>query len=278
MISILAAYIENGVYHLVFPRELAGLPRYWEEVNPKPSKADDDANLAWLAAQCQGLAEGLSFMHHHETNSFKYLVNTDPLQAVEEGRSKVKGNSPENSQEKLLLFGRLGDIGPNDILYYPRYDGDLRGRLVIADLGFAKFSTNEEVDWNRQKWIPKTLTYRAPDTELSLDDSSITASSDIWTFGCVYLEFLTWWSGGWALVTEFASERLALDPSFFGLTEGFNFRTDFFFTVTEDNGKITAEVRESVKKVSKCHGLFNNLQSEANHSCTCLVYGQTFFS
>ncbi|CAG7566085.1 unnamed protein product [Fusarium equiseti] len=214
MISILAAYIANGVYHLVFPRELADLPRYWEEVNPKPSKADDDANLAWLAAQCQGLAEGLSFMHRHETNSFKYLLNTDSLQAVEEGRSKVKGTVQKTVKKNFVFL----------------------------------FSTNEEVDWNRQKWIRNTLTYRAPDTELSFDASSITASSDIWTFGCVYLEFLTWWSGGWALVTEFASERLASDPSFFGLTEGFNFRTDFFFTVTEDNGKATAEVRESVKK------------------------------
>jgi serine/threonine protein kinase len=121
---------------------------------------------------------------------------------------------------------------------------------VIADFGCAEFSTKEEVDHERRKWIPNTPTYRAPETEL--DDSSITPSYDIWTLGCVYLEFLTWWFGGWALVAEFAAQRLSPDPSFFGLTEGFKAETDMFFSITKDNAKKTAEVRENVKKVSNC--------------------------
>ena len=246
MISILAAYIHNGVYNLVFPLALGDLLKYWKEINPTPPEDERDANLAWLAAQCQGLAEGLSSMHRYETTSFKCLLNPESFQVVEENRAKVKGGG----LKKLRLFGRHGDIKPENILYYPGHRGNLRGRLLIADFGCAEFSTKEEVDPNRRNWIPNTPTYRAPETDLSPSDSSITPSYDIWALGCVYLEFLTWWFGGWALVADFAQKRLSLDPSFFGLSEGFEVGTDFFFSITKENDKKTADVRESVKKVS----------------------------
>ena len=243
MISILTAYIQNGVYHLIFPRAHGDLLEYWKSVNPKPSEVESDDNLAWLSAQCQGLAEALGSIHRYETNSFKYLLDPDSLQAAEQNRM---GETPG----RLRLFGRHGDIKPENILYYPRKEGDLRGRLVIADFGCAAFSTKEEVDRQKRQWIPNTSAYRAPETALSFDDSSISPSYDIWTLGCVYLEFLIWWSGGWALVKQFTEERLTQDPSFYHMSKEYNLRTDFFFTVTEENGKRTAEVRESVNRVS----------------------------
>ncbi|RBR27001.1 uncharacterized protein FIESC28_00269 [Fusarium coffeatum] len=258
MISILTAYIQNGVYHLIFPRAHGDLLEYWKSVNPKPSEVESDDNLSWLSTQCQGLAEALGSIHRYETNSFKYLLDPDSLQAAEQN---LTGESPG----RLRLFGRHGDIKPENILYYPRQEGDLRGRLVIADFGCAAFSTKEEVDRHKRQRIPNTSAYRAPETALSLDDSSISPSYDIWTLGCVYLEFLIWWSGGWAFVKQFTDERLAQDPSFYHMSKEYNLRTDFFFTVTEENGKRTAEVRESVNRFMDklaSHNKANELSSE----------------
>jgi serine/threonine protein kinase len=250
LISILATYIHHGEYHFIFPWAAADLHGYWKNINQKPSETESDENLAWLAAQCQGLAEGLSCIHRYETASFKSLIHPDSLPTATEAFGEAKG-----SQMKLRLFGRHGDIKPENILYFPRHDQDLRGLLKITDFGCAEFSTKKEVDCRRRGAVPNSPTYRAPETDLSSDDSSITSSYDVWTLGCVYLEFLAWWLGGWMYVEEFAERRSELDPSWYGQSYG-HLKTDFFFTIFKDrNGNKNAEVRKGVKEVSKFRGL-----------------------
>jgi serine/threonine protein kinase len=252
LISILATYIHHKAYHFIFPWAMADLHGYWRDINRTPSMAESDEDLAWLAAQCQGLAEGLSYIHRYETASFKYLIHPDSLPTATEAFVKAKG-----SQRKLRLFGRHGDIKPENILYFPRYDQDMRGLLKITDFGCADFSTKEEVDCKRRGSVPNSPTYRAPETDLSPDDSSITSSYDVWTLGCVYLEFLTWWLGGWMYVKDFAERRSELDPYWYGQSYG-HFKTDFFFTIFEEsNGKKRAEVRKGVKEVSMFRRLSN---------------------
>ncbi|KIL84083.1 hypothetical protein FAVG1_12659 [Fusarium avenaceum] len=239
------AFAIKREYHFIFPWAMADLHGYWRDINRKPSTAESDKDLAWLAAQCQGLAEGLSYIHRYETASFKYLIHPDSLPTATEAFIKAKG-----SQRKLRLFGRHGDIKPENILYFPRHDQDMRGLLKITDFGCADFSTKEEVDCKRRGSVPNSPTYRAPETDLSPDDSSITSSYDVWTLGCVYLEFLTWWLGGWMYVKDFAERRSEVDPDWYGKSYG-HFKTDFFFTIFEEsNGKRNAEVRKGVKEVS----------------------------
>ncbi|RFN49034.1 protein kinase [Fusarium flagelliforme] len=241
MISILTAYIHNGIYHLILPRALADLHDYWKEVNPSPLEAEADGTLAWLAAQCQGLVEGLSCIHRYETASFECLLNPDSFKIANQSRSNVEGNS----EQKLRFFGRHGDIKPENILYYPDNNGGLRGRLVIADFGCTEFSTKEEINRKKRKSVPISATYRAPEIHLSPD--AITSSYDMWTLGCVYLEFLTWWFGGWTFVEEFAGQRKELDPYWYGRSNE-SFRTDSFFRIIKDEkGNNTAEVKKVVK-------------------------------
>ncbi|KAF4987273.1 hypothetical protein FGRMN_10459 [Fusarium graminum] len=249
LISILSIFIRDGEYHFIFPWAIADLHGYWKDVNEHPSTEEAEVNLSWLAAQCQGLAEGLSFIHRYETSSFGSLVHPDSMPIAAEDLKRTR-----SGQMKLRLFGRHGDIKPENILYFPRFDKDLRGTLKITDFGCTEFSTKMEVNSKRLESVPNSPTYRAPETDLPSDNTSISASYDVWTLGCVYLEFITWWLDGWTLVEEFARRRLQLDLSWYGPTQG-QVRTDFFFTIVRgDDGKRTAEVRKGVTEVSNPQG------------------------
>jgi serine/threonine protein kinase len=253
LVSILAAYIQNGKYHHIFPFAQGDLHGYWKNIHREPSSTESEENLAWLAEQCQGLAEGLAFIHRYQTASFKSLLHPDSHSI----------STIESGQNKLRLFGRHGDIKPENILYFPRSDRDLRGILVITDFGCTDFSTREELDHNRRKSLPNSPTYRAPETDLDPEDSSITSSYDIWTLGCVFLEFLTWWLGGWTFVEHFVARRMEQDPSWYG-TSGGLFRTDFFFTIIEDGeGKKIAEVRKGVRDFMHDLDLDDKVKSNA---------------
>ncbi|KAM0351674.1 hypothetical protein ACHAPU_002684 [Fusarium lateritium] len=263
LISILATYTQHGEYYFIFPWAIADLHGYWKDVNRRPSEPEAGADLSWLAAQCQGLAEGLAFIHRYETSSFGSLVHPDSMPIATEDLVKT-----ESGQLKLRLFGRHGDIKPENILYFPEYDGDLRGTLKITDFGCTEFSTKKEANSKRLESVPNSPTYRAPETDLPSDDTSISASYDVWTLGCVYLEFITWWLGGWTHVEEFARRRLELDPSWYGRTQG-ELKTDFFFTIVrDDEGKKTAKVRKGVTEEIKwiCPRLFKDDPDEyADH-------------
>ncbi|CEF74399.1 unnamed protein product [Fusarium graminearum] len=243
LISILGAFVQNDVFHIIFPCAQDDLYGYWKKIHSHPSSDELKENLAWLAAQCQGITEGLAFIHRYQTASFKSLLHIDSYPPPSKCFVTVEGG-----QAKLRLFGRHGDIKPENILYFPRHEGDLRGVLVITDFGCTEFSTKEELNHNRRIDLPNSPTYRAPETDLSPDDSSVTSSYDIWTLGCVFLEFLTWWLGGWAYVQQFAAQRAERDPSWYGGVPGL-FRTDFFYAIVEDErGNKIAHVRKGVRK------------------------------
>ncbi len=42
-------------------------------------------------------------------------------------------------------------------------------------------------------------------------------SCDVWSLGCIYLEFLAWFFGGWQYVDRFLDSRLARDNVFWGV-------------------------------------------------------------
>ncbi|KAJ3533864.1 hypothetical protein NM208_g7781 [Fusarium decemcellulare] len=244
LISLLAAYIQHDAYHLIFPWAKADLLDYWRLENPKPLEAERQQVLIWLAEQCRGLAEGLSFIHRYETVSFERLLHPTsfPLQS----KSLVRR---DGDKEVRRLFGRHGDIKPANILWFPGHCSE-RGILKITDFGIAEFSTQQEVNSNRRDSFANSPTYRPPETDLRIGDGTVSASYDIWTLGCVYLEFLTWWLGGWASVDKFAKQRLDSDTGLWQ-TNSLSFKSDAFFTITKDEaGKSQARVKTKVTEVS----------------------------
>ncbi|KAF5966593.1 kinase [Fusarium coicis] len=243
LVSLLVTYKHHGDYHFVFPWAEADLKGYWETINPKPSGADRNATLKWLVTQCKGLADGLSSIHCYSTTSSNLHGRSTP--------------PPDNFSENAIhvLFGRHGDMKPENILWYPEIPSTpetVGGILKITDFGFSEFSSKPKVDRERRGFIVNSPSYRAPEIDVTTGDGLIGPSYDVWALGCIYLEFLAWWLGGRDYVQSFANRRLDFDIAHWkGRTT--NYRTDGFFLIINFQvpDKERVEVRKSVNEVSR---------------------------
>lgn len=250
LISLLGTYQKDNIYHLIFPWAETDLMGYWERFKPGNKSSEREDALFWLARQSQGITEGLREIHRYSTVSFKSLLQAS-FPGEEEAIIAEASKSDKEEQAPRHLFGRHGDIKPENILWFPYSDNkDDKGRgiLKITDFGFAEFSSRESVDSRRRGFIAFSPTYRAP--ELELDNRLVSWSYDIWTLGCVYLLFTTWWLGGWSLVKKFSQCRLKADQVSSPEWQGQRYAADTFFVITKDSDKgKRALVKPSVTKV-----------------------------
>jgi serine/threonine protein kinase len=155
---------------------------------------------------------------------------------------------PEEANRK---YGRHGDLKPENILWFKTYHNDnqayFMGLLKISDFGMTSFHES----LSRSKLDPKSLgvspTYRAPEYDIK---EHVSQSYDIWTLGCVLVEFVTWYLLGWDGVDGFSKSRTEDDTNLKDIPE------DCFFNVEqlEGNGqpRFAARLKMSVANVGRC--------------------------
>jgi serine/threonine protein kinase len=97
---------------------------------------------------------------------------------------------------------RHGDLKPENILRFTN-EGS-RGILLIADMGLAKFHivATRQRD-AKSSTSEATFRYAPPEIEDNRFDKPLSRAYDIWSMGCIYLEFLIWILGGQAWLQEF---------------------------------------------------------------------------
>ncbi|KAI1124202.1 hypothetical protein F5Y10DRAFT_34090 [Nemania abortiva] len=99
---------------------------------------------------------------------------------------------------------RHGDLKPENILRFQAHD-DL-GVLVIADMGLAKFhnrSTRERKSGTGTTY--GTLRYEHPEGSMN-SIKAVSRRSDVWSFGCVAMEFIIWLLYGYEELERFEGE------------------------------------------------------------------------
>jgi serine/threonine protein kinase len=224
LISLLATYEQFKSYFLIFHWAEADLQRYWREVNPTPSM--DWETVIWVAKQCKGIADGIMTIHQYRTSSSKL--------------------QPQPHNE---IFGHHGDIKPENVLWFPDPDQETkRGTLKLSDFGLAEFNFHQTMSMKPKSNFATSPQYRAPEIDLE-GLCAIGRSYDIWTLGCLYLEFITWLIGGGDLVGMFLFKRLTPDPMMFGHDTGTFFR---LVKITQEDKSWTrgVEIKPVVKAVS----------------------------
>jgi serine/threonine protein kinase len=162
-------------FGLLFPWAECDLLGYWKMLR-QPEWSFD--SLEWIVSQCQGIISAVNHIHNpHIRNS--------------------------NNEE---LYGRHGDIKPENVLWFKK---TARGVLVLSDLGLAA----EHRDGSRSNIpghdIPNTPNYRPPECDMAGSDGFISRSFDIWTLGCLFLEFVIWTLCGWEERERFHSDRFS---------------------------------------------------------------------
>lgn len=223
LIQLLATYRYRRNYHLVFPLMDADLRGYWKFTG-KPYWNRE--TYSWFFRQIRGLASALNAIHNFGADA----------DGPDLGSRDLHSKQPQSAVERKAKYGRHGDIKPENILWSDvsgqGYEG---GILQIADLGLGKFHNSPDYEEDSTN-IYRSPTYAPPEVDL---EKLVSPSYDIWSLGCVFLEFITWLLEGSTQQVAFASARAQTG------VDGMN--DDIFYAIinNEDDTK-SAVVREGV--------------------------------
>ncbi|KAL1970712.1 hypothetical protein VTN77DRAFT_4356 [Rasamsonia byssochlamydoides] len=231
LIKLLTTFRQGEHYHLVFPFADSNLRAYWDD---RKLPAFDRETVLWSFRQIAGIASGLSRIHNFQV--------TIPLSVS--GKVRVQQDAKLQVQEKEELYGRHGDIKPENILWFRQMTGvdDANGILQIADFGLGRFHGRDSRSGIDPKgiagWSP---TYEPPECKIN---RPVSRAYDIWSLGCLYLEFVTWLLKGSQAIYQFSAARAKDNPT------GFN--DDNFFEILGSDAKVGEGVVTWVNELH-CH-------------------------
>lgn len=244
VLQLLTTYKFRGRYHMVFPYAKCNLRELWNNI----PNVDHAEWVAWSLRQILGIASGL--MQIHCFRSSEATSSILPNWATEGDLMSLGG-----AEER---YGRHGDVKPENILWFNDMDQNSpQGLLVIADFGLACFHGRETRSKDSPGTIGGTPTYAPPEVGLR---SKISRAYDIWSLGCMYLEFITWLLDGRQHLLEFGNARAERCAD--GVID------DTFYTLFHDNDPASPKatvrlgVQSWVKTLHdnpKCSGYIHDL-------------------
>lgn len=234
LIRLLLSYQIGSRYFMIFPLAESNLREHWRK---RRSDTTNPRDLTWLVQQCQGVSRGLQKIHRHDSWLLRH-------------KDTSSSSKKSNGQNR----GRHGDIKPENILCFDQPPPETY-RLVIADFTLVRFHAEGSLGLSLARGIAHSPKYRPPELNLS-HQARVHQSYDIWTLGCVYLEFLTWYLLGYDAVygnsfidddtgrtlQTFDLVRKNDDDKFYGFPEN-----KFFSLVS---GSSSPRLKESVRQVS----------------------------
>ncbi|KAI1277693.1 hypothetical protein F5Y07DRAFT_398246 [Xylaria sp. FL0933] len=146
----------------------------------------------------------------HSATTVKRDTRHSDSETLNECEQRAASTADQQVAElrKVRKYGRHGDIKPENILWYSDLTDDL-GTLQLTDFGVSDLKSGmskSEIQSN----LAGTLVYRAP--EFDVPERVIRQSADIWSLGCVFVEFITWLLGGEPLLRQFSRKRMSWDP------------------------------------------------------------------
>ncbi|RSL48486.1 hypothetical protein CEP54_012923 [Fusarium duplospermum] len=194
LIKCLATYQRGHNYCFIFHwAEGGNLRQFWAQ---QDRVSRDMELIQWALLQMKGLADGLKVLHNFSL------------------------------QENC----RHGDLKPENILRFLKADSSGLGRLVLSDLGSATFHEERTQSRTRGTGVGYgTLRYEPPEARKERNRPR-SRRYDVWSTGCIFLEFTIWLLYGWDDLEWFNQEldRYWLDegdsvrvhPNVLGYIEG----------------------------------------------------------
>lgn len=201
LIPLLASCERGSTYYLLFPWANGGTLRdLWEDQGSKPTTP---GLIRWALEQILGLVDGIHALHSHNI--------------------------------------RHGDIKPQNILVFKEPKAANSATLVLADMGVSRFHT-EATHLRESPTITAELTvsYEAPEAD---DDRRRNYPRprryDMWSAGCMFLEFTVWLVYNFTAVNGFNTRRKAEnDP----VSQG-----NFFSREPKQSAEIHPAVTEAIR-------------------------------
>jgi serine/threonine protein kinase len=210
-------------FYFLFPCAQGDLWKFWRDHSSRQERL---GRIPWTAEQFYQLASGLQEVHNERDRSLR----TFPA---------IKENDHE-------LYGRHGDVKAENILWFSK-DSYGHDTFVIADFGLCRLHTRISRSNQNPKALERTASYRAP--EFDTEDGKISRAADIYSLGCMFLEYVTWLLEGWESVHDkFPEHRTERDK--------YGFFTDTFFQIErlstgKEIPKMKTKVKDWIKKLRK---------------------------
>ncbi|KAL8318493.1 hypothetical protein RB597_005669 [Gaeumannomyces tritici] len=237
LIKLLWIYEWRSNFYLVFPCADGNLWDFTKRYANGPELTQDrprEVWIRWLAEQCYGIAAALSRIHGADMsgpNGSKAPRSSTNLSPLQTPAGATRGK-----------YGRHGDLKPENILWFSADNktagcDQTIGVLQVSDFGLCDFHGRYSKSNLPANQFQMSGTYQAPE---SLISNSLSQSYDIWTLGCVYVQFISWFLLGHAKTKdEFSRNRLEDDHN--------PIKEDTFFKVETVNGHpVRAVVKRSV--------------------------------
>jgi serine/threonine protein kinase len=195
LITLLATFKYHGKYHLIFPWADANLRTFWKD---RPFPDFNQANVLWSLDQMTGIANALYSIHN--------LASSHPPSADCPSNVVGQTDATSSTQREKTLYGRHGDIKPENILWFGRLgeSRDKMGVLQIADFGLGGFHGRDSRSKINPDDVVSSPIYEPPECKLH---KPVSRAYDIWSLGCLYLEYVTWLLMGAAKIDEFSNEH-----------------------------------------------------------------------
>lgn len=170
--------------------EGGNLQEYWK----KSAKRSPDArSIQQMVEQLRGLADALDALHNCKSSDRNLLV--------------VPQSGKSDKDESI----RHGDLKPENILRFTlgsdrrvRNTEEELGNLKIADMGLAKqhiVATQLRTNTSQRYG---TIRYEAP--EAITETKGRSRLYDVWSLGCITLEFIIWALHGYTVLEEFYTQ------------------------------------------------------------------------
>ncbi|KAH7110535.1 kinase-like domain-containing protein, partial [Dendryphion nanum] len=170
IIQMLGSYAHRDECYILFPHVDMNL----EEFMKRPDRFGDFIHDRTFFAALQGLASALACVHN-----LKLDVETHGIQ--------------------LERVGYHHDFRPQNILVNSK-------TFLLADFGLSKIKPVE--DGSRTEWKSGAPGYRAPEcTDMNFRPQKVGRSIDMWAFGCMIAEVVTYMKHGPDGITRFRQRR-----------------------------------------------------------------------
>ena len=193
--SIIDSFQRGNDYFFLFPWADGGnLQDAWS--SPIWETRPTEEVTRWALQQMEGIASAIKRLH-----SPAGPQKSDPL-------SKI----PLPTET-----GCHGDLKPNNILLFTDTTTDSYGTLRISDAGLVKFY--QQVTTKRQAGSSMkygTADYAPPEFARAAQGAKRSRKFDVWSLGCLFLEFTCWILGRYPAVQTFRDSRVSGEPPFIG--------------------------------------------------------------
>ncbi|KAI1778970.1 kinase-like domain-containing protein [Hypoxylon cercidicola] len=226
LIKLLLTFEHGDKCYFLFEWADGNLADLWAQSKSNLTPAPSDT---WAVQQCLGVSSAIKRIHG--------------LATWQKERRLSLGSGSDDERG----WGRHGDIKPNNILWFSEYGNDpsLPHHLVVSDLGLTRYhsrATRSAVHWLHIEGY--TRAYRPPEMDM---EHMISQKYDVWSLGCVFLEFCVWYVGDGKAVEVFGLNRASQDES-----EIENVEEDKYFNIrTDHQGRKIASLNPIVEEVRK---------------------------